>query len=458
MSLDPTKQTLGADNMTKGVEDGTNENPSQSGESHHQSSGATEPPALDSSVEKKDEKGKRITKADLQYLHTIGYGSYSKVVLAVHKVTMVKYAVKIVSKMQLINEDKHRCAMRERDTLRILSHPNIIKLVSTFQTPDELHYVMEYAENGELLDHIKKVGRFEYHIAKRVTAELVSALEYLHSKKVIHRDLKPENLLFDKHFHVKMVDFGTAIISNEAPRPLEDIRRLSTEEEQEMLDSDSPEVCNHRSSKTREHAKSFCGTAQYASPELLRNCTTTYSSDLWALGCIVYQMVTGKRPFQDPSDYLTFKRISERDIHYPPDFPPVVRDLCDKLLVLNPCERLGVGPDGYAQLRAHPFFEGIDFTTISLEPPNFNWRSCAPEWVPDHEVDKCQDCQTPFSFFLRKHHCRACGNIFCAQCSSTRIEIPHIYDHQPMRVCKQCYATMKRQADANRMVQQMDDF
>lgn len=396
---------------------------------------------------RKEDKGKKIAFADLEYGQPLGYGSYSKVTLATHRATGVQYAVKIVSKQQLIDEDKHKCAMRERDTLRILSHPNIIRLVSTFQTPSELHYVLEYAAGGELLDYIKRMGHFDYPTTKRVTAELVNALEYMHSKGVVHRDIKPENMMFDKHHHVKLVDFGTATISKELPKPLEDIQRNTTAEEQELLDTETVEDHHRRRrlSMTREHAKSFCGTAQYASPELLRHCTTTYSSDLWALGCVIYQMVTGRRPFQDPSDYLTFKRISERDVRYPPDFPPVIRDLCDQLLVLNPCDRLGVGPGGYARLKAHPFFEGLCFATLSTQHPNFIWKPSAPLWVPDHEVDQCQGCQAAFTFFLRKHHCRACGNIFCAQCSNLTAEIPHLDNGQAMRVCRQCHASAHRQ-------------
>lgn len=397
------------------------------------------------------------------YGDVLGYGSYSTVVLAEHRTTGVKYAVKIVSKVQLINEDKHRCAMRERDILRTLDHPNIIKLLSTFQTPDELHYVMEYAENGELLDHIKKRGRFDEAIARRVTAELVNALEHLRHHHVVHRDIKPENVMFDRDFHVKLVDFGTAIVSDEEPRPLAEEMRTPSREDatDDTLDAEASEDRRRRHSRSREAGKSFCGTAQYASPELLRSCTTTYSSDLWALGCVVFQLLTGRRPFQDPSDYLTFKRISERDVRYPPGFPPVARDLCDALLVLNPCDRLGVGPDGYPRLKAHPFFEGIDFSTISDEPPNLVWRTHPPPpppWVPDHLVDRCSDCQAPFSLFLRKHHCRACGQIFCAECSRRTIEVPHVDPKRPLRVCQQCHDDIRRQGQAAQQAKMIADF
>ena len=94
-------------------------------------------------------------------------------------------------------------------------------------------------------------------------------------------------------------------------------------------------------------------------------------------------MVTGKRPFQDTSDYLTFKRILDRDVRYPPDFPPDARDLCDQLLVLNPCNRLGVGPGGHDCLQAHPFFANADFPTLTTRATEFSWKACAPRWVED---------------------------------------------------------------------------
>eukprot|EP01006_Ploeotia_vitrea_P053331 TRINITY_DN67775_c3_g1_i1.p1 TRINITY_DN67775_c3_g1~~TRINITY_DN67775_c3_g1_i1.p1 ORF type:complete len:440 (-),score=27.05 TRINITY_DN67775_c3_g1_i1:126-1445(-) len=377
---------------------------------------------------------RKFKREDFDLMHTLGYGSYSKVMLAQHISTGTRYAIKVVSKAHMIQEKKVHYVMNERDILKSLNHPNIVRLISTFQTPEDLFFVLEYCEGGELLKHIAKVGGFIVETTRKMAAEVVNGLGHLRENNIIHRDLKPENILLDKFDHLKLVDFGTAIKSTEEPGPLQ---------EAPLTPDPSEEQDFSQSFSNSDHSKSFCGTAQYASPELLTNCTTTYSSDLWALGCIVYQMLTSKRPFQDPSDYLTFKRILDLDITYPDDFPATARDLCEKLLVLNPHERLGVGPNGIAELKAHPFFEGINFDTLPTETLNYEWKARAPKWVPDSSVSTCMDCQKTFTLFLRKHHCRACGKVFCRHCSSKSTPLPHLDMHQPVRVCDSCYQSCK---------------
>eukprot|EP01012_Entosiphon_sulcatum_P052594 TRINITY_DN7228_c0_g1_i1.p1 TRINITY_DN7228_c0_g1~~TRINITY_DN7228_c0_g1_i1.p1 ORF type:complete len:405 (+),score=46.00 TRINITY_DN7228_c0_g1_i1:178-1215(+) len=331
----------------------------------------------------------------------------------------------------MIQENKVHYVMNEKSILLKLKHPNIIRLISTFQTQDELFFVLEYAEKGELLEYIKKMGCFEVSVISKITAELVNALSYLHSQKIIHRDVKPENVLFDHRYHVKLIDFGTATISTAEPEPLERKKH-------------EPDPDDEFKGRQRDEKGSFCGTAQYASPELLLNCSTTYSSDLWALGCIVFQMATGTRPFQDPSDYLTFRRILDRDIRYPPEFPSVVKDLCEKLLVLDPTQRVGVGAGGYNALRCHPLFAGINFQSLASEELGYSWCAKAPKWIPDSQVDQCFECKNAFTFFNRKHHCRACGNIFCQTCSQRSIEIPNMDHRTPVRVCGNCYLLVKK--------------
>lgn len=374
----------------------------------------------------------KIRKENLEFGHDLGYGSFSKVVLATHKTTGVKYAVKIVSKLHMISEQKVHYVMNEKNILRSLHHPNIIRLLSTFQTNDELFYILEYAEGGELLEYIKKVGRFDYDTARHVSAELVNGLEYIHSKNIAHRDIKPENILLDGGNHVKIIDFGTAVFCTDQP----------TQTLEKGTDDESM-FGTRRMSRGECSRSSFCGTAQYASPELLNNCTTTRSSDLWALGCVIYQLLTGKRPFQSGSDYLTFKRVLELDVRYNSDFPPIARDLCEKLLVLNPSDRLGAGPNGYKLLKAHSFFKDIDFEALPTQTLSYNWKTQAPNWVADNNAEYCYECQSTFTFFVRKHHCRACGNIFCNQCSNSRTIIPYMEYQQPVRVCNHCFIIIK---------------
>eukprot|EP01079_Euglenida_sp_SAG-EU17-18_P008971 gene8971-1609_t len=280
-------------------------------------------------------------------------------------------------------------------------HPNIIKLVACFQTREDIMFVLEYASAGELLEYIKKTGGFEEPVVEFIAAELVNALEYLHSHSIIHRDLKPENILLDGNHHVKLVDFGTARNVSK-PDPFQgDMAR-----------------------------------------QMLQSSTSSMSSDLWALGCIIFHMATGMLPFKDPSDYLTFRRILNRDIRWPPNIPPLIKDLGDKLLHIDPTKRLGAGEGGYEKLKAHPFFENICWSNLSESNLKLTFEPEAPVWIPDHSVAECMQCETPFTFFNRKHHCRHCGSVFCAACTPRKMRIPDMYDHKSVRVCDNCYNTV----------------
>eukprot|EP01156_Anaeramoeba_ignava_P014219 Anaeramoba_ignava/a608525_44.p1 GENE.a608525_44~~a608525_44.p1 ORF type:complete len:423 (-),score=155.50 a608525_44:155-1423(-) len=228
----------------------------------------------------------------------------------------------------------------ERNVLTSLHHPNIIKLFYAFQDQDNLYFVTELAEGGELHDVIRKVGSINEEGSQFIAAEVLSALEYIHSKNIIHRDLKPENILFSADHHIKIIDFGTSKI---------------------LQPTDGQTV----------RSGSFCGTAEYVSPEMLKNKEATQASDLWAFGCVIFQLFAGKPPFRASNDYQIFQKILKRDFKFPNGFPKLARDLVEKLLVLDPQKRLGSGGN-YAAIKQHPFFEGINFENLqNLEPPTF---------------------------------------------------------------------------------------
>jgi 3-phosphoinositide dependent protein kinase-1 len=174
-------------------------------------------------------------------------------------------------------------------------------------------------------------------------AEIVVALEYLHKNGVIHRDLKPENILLSDEGHLKVTDFGTA--------------------------KDEAEESRHNT---------FCGTAEYVSPEVLRDQEASRGCDLWAMACMVFQLLVGRPMFRAENEYLTFQQILNHpaeDFAYPPGFPPVAQDLIDRILLQEPNERLGAGSDeegnGYVALKSHPFFEGIDWDMVGYTQPPY---------------------------------------------------------------------------------------
>lgn len=162
----------------------------------------------------------------------------------------------------------------------------------------------------------------------------------MHSRGVLHRDLKPENILLDDKMRIKVTDFGTAKLLNRE-------RDANGKE----LDSYPQNV----------RASSFVGTAEYVSPELLADKYVTKSCDVWAYGCIIYQMIAGRPPFKGSNEYQTFQKIVKLQFSYPPQFPSVIRDLIKHILVLNPDRRYTA-----LQIKQHQFFSGQDWSRSAI--------------------------------------------------------------------------------------------
>ncbi|XP_072532523.1 3-phosphoinositide-dependent protein kinase 1a [Salminus brasiliensis] len=275
---------------------------------------------------------------DFKFGKILGEGSFSTVVLAKELSTGKEYAIKILEKTHIRKENKTHYVKRERDIMSSLDHPFFVKLYFTFQDAEKLYFGLSYAKNGELLRYIRKIGSFDETCTRFYTAEIVGALEYLHSVGIIHRDLKPENILLNGEMHIQITDFGTA----------------------KQFSSDS----------TQTRANSFVGTAQYVSPELLTEKSACKSSDLWALGCIVYQLVAGLPPFRAGNEYLIFQKIIKLEYDFPEKFFPKAKDLVEKLLCSDATKRLGCEEmGGYNPLRAHPFFEGVSWDNLHLQTP-----------------------------------------------------------------------------------------
>jgi len=284
---------------------------------------------------------KKRSPQDFDFFETIGEGSYSTVTHAREKSTGREFAIKILNKKHIIKEKKVKYVNVEKAVLNIIhNHPLIVRLYYTFQDSYSLYFVLDLAKKGDLLGYIRKMGSFDLECTKFYVAEIVTALEYLHRKNIIHRDLKPENILITESMHIKLTDFGTAkIIEKEADN---------------------------------DRANSFVGTAEYVSPELLNDKATCKSSDFWALGCIIYQLLAGRPPFKASNEYQTFQKILKMEYTLPDEIPDVAKDLIKRLLVEDPNHRIGAdSPEGggYEALKSHPFFEGIVWENIHLQTP-----------------------------------------------------------------------------------------
>lgn len=256
------------------------------------------------------------------------------------------FPVKVCEKQLIIREKKERYIKREREVMHILSGtPGFVNLLCTFQDQKHLYFVMTLAKNGDLLPYIHKVGSFDFKCTQFYTAELIIALEQMHRKNIVHRDLKPENILLDENMHILIADFGSARI----------------------LDEKNGDV----DFESRKRANSFVGTAQYVSPEILRGEQLTKAADLWALGCIIYQMISGLPPFHAESEYLIFRKIVQRDLHFPDGFNKIAKDLVQRLIQIEPNKRLGAKDqhDLYESIRSHEFFNGIVWEKLRSQTP-----------------------------------------------------------------------------------------
>ncbi|XP_020139919.1 serine/threonine-protein kinase MARK1 isoform X2 [Microcebus murinus] len=249
-----------------------------------------------------DEQQPHIGKYRLQ--KTIGKGNFAKVKLARHVLTGREVAVKIIDKTQL-NPTSLQKLFREVRIMKILNHPNIVKLFEVIETEKTLYLVMEYASGGEVFDYLVAHGRMKEKEARAKFRQIVSAVQYCHQKCIVHRDLKAENLLLDADMNIKIADFG---FSNEFTVG----NKLDT----------------------------FCGSPPYAAPELFQG--KKYDGpevDVWSLGVILYTLVSGSLPF----DGQNLKELRERVLRGKYRIPFYMSTDCEnllkKLLVLNPIKR-----------------------------------------------------------------------------------------------------------------------
>ncbi|AAS53706.1 AFR335Cp [Eremothecium gossypii ATCC 10895] len=285
---------------------------------------------------------------DFKFGEALGDGSYSTVVLATCIESGKKYAAKILNKEYLIKQKKVKYVNIEKNTLQRLNSsrvPGVIKLYFTFQDEANLYFLLEYAPNGDFLSVMKRFGTLSEECTKYYGAQILDAIHHLHKQGIIHRDVKPENILLDKTMKIKLTDFGTAkLIGRE--------------------DENKPYDLNTRS-------KSFVGTAEYVSPELLNDNYVDSRCDIWAFGCILFQMVAGKPPFKATNEYLTFQKVMRVQYAFTAGFPMILRDLIKQLLVKKPEQRLTI-----LQIEKHHFFNDINFRNGSV------WSNPAPQIAP----------------------------------------------------------------------------
>ncbi|KAE8676098.1 CBL-interacting protein kinase 5 [Hibiscus syriacus] len=240
----------------------------------------------------------------------LGHGTFAKVYHSRHLPTGKSVAMKVVGKEKVIRVGMMEQIQREISVMKMVKHPNIVDLHEVMASKSKIYFAMELLRGGELFSKIVK-GRLKEETARVYFQQLISAVDFCHSRGVYHRDLKPENLLLDEGGNLKVTDFGLSAFS--------------------------------------EHLKqdgllyTTCGTPAYVAPEVISKKGYDGSkADIWSCGVILYVLLAGFLPFQDDNLVAMYRKIYRGDFKCPPWFSPEARRLITKLLDPNPSSRITI--------------------------------------------------------------------------------------------------------------------
>ncbi|XP_005395686.1 PREDICTED: serine/threonine-protein kinase 36 isoform X1 [Chinchilla lanigera] len=258
-------------------------------------------------------------------LEMIGEGSFGRVYKGRKKYSAQVVALKFIPKLGR-SEKELRNLQREIEIMQGLRHPNIVHMLDSFETDKEVVVVTDYAE-GELFQILEDDGKLPEDQVQAIAAQLVSALYYLHSHRILHRDMKPQNILLAKGGGIKLCDFGFA-------------RAMSTNT---MV------------------LTSIKGTPLYMSPELVEERPYDHTADLWSVGCILYELAVGTPPFYTTSIFQLVNLILKDPVRWPSTISPCFKNFLQGLLTKDPRQRLS-----WPDLLHHPFIAGC--VTIITEP------------------------------------------------------------------------------------------
>ena len=275
----------------------------------------------------------KLRKGDFKLLGSLGKGAFGKVYLVRCKHNNTKYALKCIKKDKVISSRLTEHVIREKEVMEHLHSPFLVSLASSFQDATNLYMVMQVVEGGELFYHLSEKNRpLTEDEAKFYAGCVILGLGYLNDQGLCWRDLKPENILLDISGYAMLTDFGFA-------------------------------------KSIPKGSKSFtvCGTPEYLAPEIVLQSGHTHAVDWWALGILIFEMVTGKPPFCEEDRVALFKSITNVSYIMPDHLSDELKDLISKLLVRTPSKRLGS-----KAVRDHQWFKGFDWNALmnrDMKPP-----------------------------------------------------------------------------------------
>lgn len=296
---------------------------------------------------------------DWDTIATVGTGTFGRVNLVKEKTGRRYCALKIMSIPDVIRLKQEQHVQNEKAVLKEINHPFLIKLLWTDHDNRFLYMLMEFVPGGELFTYLRNRGRFSSVAAIFYATEIVCAIEYLHSKEIVYRDLKPENILLDREGHIKLTDFGFA-------------------------------------KKLVDRTWTLCGTPEYLAPEVIQSKGHGRAVDWWALGILIFEMLSGFPPFFDDNPFGIYQKILACKIDFPRQLDFTSKDLIKKLLVVDRTRRLGNMKNGAEDIKRHRWFRGVEWESVpqrKLKPPIVPKLSSDGdisnfETYPEGELDK----------------------------------------------------------------------
>lgn len=240
----------------------------------------------------------------------LGQGTFAKVYHARNLKNNMSVAIKVIDKEKVLKVGMIDQIKREISVMRLIRHPHVVELYEVMASKTKIYVVMEYVKGGELFNKVSK-GKLKHDEARRYFQQLISAVDYCHSRGVCHRDLKPENLLLDENGNLKVSDFGLSALAE-------------TKHQDGLLHT-------------------TCGTPAYVAPEVInRKGYDGTKADIWSCGVILYVLLAGFLPFRDPNLIEMYRKIGKADFKYPNWFASDVRRLLSKILDPNPKTRISI--------------------------------------------------------------------------------------------------------------------
>ncbi|GMH10040.1 hypothetical protein Nepgr_011881 [Nepenthes gracilis] len=281
---------------------------------------------------KNDDNSTRVQEVGIEnfdILKVVGQGAFGKVFQVRRKGSSEIYAMKVMRKDKIMEQNHAEYMKAERDILTQIDHPFIVQLRCSFQTKYRLYLVLDFVNGGHLFFQLYHHGLFREDLARIYAAEIVSAVSHLHANGIMHRDLKPENILLDADGHVILTDFGLA-----------------------------------KQFQENERSNSMCGTVEYMAPEIFIGKGHDKAADWWSVGVLIFEMVTGKPPFVGGNRGKIQQKIIKDKIKLPAFLSSEAHSLLKGLLQKDPSKRLGSGPTGSEEIKNHKWFKPINWKKL----------------------------------------------------------------------------------------------